>query len=115
MCAFVNSGFWKERVLSETVEFVIIMSMRYMNPSLMGLAHDWAEKNTPDEIPGSHRMRSFHVAPDRGMSIMWFKDQGDLDAAFPMVKQVMNEMAEKFEARAEIQKGITSPELGWGD
>ena len=49
------------------------------------------------------------------MSIMWFSDQNDLDAAFPMVKQVMNDMAQRFEARAEIQKGITSPELEFGD
>ena len=101
--------------MSKQVEFVIIMTMRYMNPSLMGLAHEWAEKNTPSEIPGSHRMRSFHVAPDRGMSILWFENQADLDAAFPMVKQVMNDIADRFEARAEVQKGITSPELEFGD
>ncbi|MGC6454295.1 MAG: hypothetical protein ACON31_10330 [Candidatus Puniceispirillaceae bacterium] len=101
--------------MSKQVEFVIIMTMRYMNPSLMGLAHEWAEKNAPSEIPGSHRMRSFHVAPDRGMSILWFENQADLDAAFPMVKQVMNDIADRFEARAEVQKGITSPELEFGD
>ena len=101
--------------MSNPVEFVIIMSMRYMNPALMGLAHNWAEENTPNEIPGSHRMRSFHIAPDRGMSIVQFKSQDDLDAAFPLIKQVMNDMAQKFEARADIQKGITSPELEWGD
>ena len=32
--------------MSESVEFVIIMSMRYMDPALMGPAHDWAE-STP--------------------------------------------------------------------
>ena len=101
--------------MSNPVEFVIIMSMRYTNPALMGLAHNWAEENTPNEIPGAHRMRSFHIAPDRGMSILWFKSQDDLDAAFPMIKQIMNDMPQKFEARADIQKGITSPELGWGD
>ena len=31
------------------------------------------------------------------------------------IKQVQNEIAEKFEARAEIQKGITSPDLQFGD
>ena len=101
--------------MSEKVEFVIIMTLRYMNPALMGLAHDWAEQNAPKEIPGAHRMRSFHIAPDRGMSIVWFNDQGALDAAFPIIKQVQAEIAEKFEARAEIQKGITSPDLEFGD
>lgn len=101
--------------MSDTVEFVIIMSMRYLNPALMGPAHDWAEKNTPDDVPGCHRMRSFHIAPDRGMSILWFNDQEQLDAAYPMVKGVMNDLAQRFEARAEIQKGITSPELDFGN
>lgn len=101
--------------MSESVEFVIIMSMRFMNPALMGLAHDWAEQNAPQEIPGAHRMRSFHIAPDRGMTLIWFNSQESLDAAFPMIKQVQNEIAEKFEARAEIQKGITSPDLQFGD
>jgi hypothetical protein len=41
-----------------------------MNPALMGLAHDWAEQNAPKEIPGAHRMRSFHIAPDRGMTLI---------------------------------------------
>ena len=49
------------------------------------------------------------------MSIMWFNDQKDLDAAFPMVKEIMNDLAQRFEARAEIQKGITSPELEFGE
>jgi hypothetical protein len=39
--------------MSEPMEFVIIMSMRYMKPALMGLAHDWVEQNSPKEIPGA--------------------------------------------------------------
>ncbi len=101
--------------MSESVEFVIIMSLRYMNPALMGPAHDWVEQNTPSEIPGAHRMRSFHIAPDRGMTIIWFKDQAALDAVFPMIKQLQAELAERFDGRAEIQKGITSPDLEFGD
>ena len=101
--------------MSESVEFVIIMSMRYMNPALMGLAHEWAENNAPSEVPGAHRMRSFHIAPDRGMTMIWFKEQAALDAVFPMIKQLQNDLAAKFEGRAEIQKGITSPDLEFGD
>ena len=101
--------------MSEPTEFVIIMSMRYMKPALMGLAHDWIEQNSPKEIPGAHRLRSFHIAPDRGMTIIWFNSQEALDAAFPFIKKVQGELAEKFEGRAEIQKGITSPSLSFGD
>ena len=96
-------------------EFVIIMSIRYMKPSLMAPAHDWAEKNVPKDVPGAHRHRSFHIAPDRGMSILYFKEKANLDAAFPMVKDVLNGMAERFDAKVESQKGITSPGMDWGD
>ena len=33
------------------------------------------------------RMRSFHMAPDRGMTIIWFNSQQNLDAAFPGLKE----------------------------
>jgi len=33
----------------------------------------------------------------------------------PFIKKVQAELAEKFEGRAEIQKGITSPDLSFGD
>ena len=55
---------------TDDVEFVAILTLRYMEPHLMGLAHDWVEQNAPEEIPGATRMRSFHIAPDRGMSII---------------------------------------------
>ena len=49
------------------------------------------------------------------MTIIWFNNQEALDAAFPFIKKVQAELAEKFEGRAEIQKGITSPTLSFGD
>ena len=40
------------------------------------------------ELPrGLIRMGSFHIAPDRGMTIMWFNNQKNLDEAFPGLKE----------------------------
>ena len=36
---------------TDDVEFVAILTLRYMEPHLMGLAHDWVEQNAPAEIP----------------------------------------------------------------
>ena len=105
----------KSGIPDQQVEFATLMSMCFSNPSLMGLAHQWSEETTPGEVPGSHRMRSFHIAFDRGQTIMWFKKQEDLDAAFSMVKQLFLEIAQRFEGKPDIQKGITSPDLQWGD
>ena len=72
---------------TDDVEFVAILTLRYMEPHLMGLAHNWVEQNAPAEIPGATRMRSFHIAPDRGMSIICFESQEALDAQLPMIEE----------------------------
>ena len=42
---------------TDNVEFVAILTLRYMEPNLMGLAHDWVEHNAPAEIPGAPKRR----------------------------------------------------------
>ena len=102
--------------MSENIEFCAFLSIRYLNPLLMGSAHDWAEQNMPKEMPdGIIRIRNFHIAPDRGMTILWFDTQEHLDAAFPFMKEFQQQLAQRFEARIEAQKGITSPEMDFGD
>jgi hypothetical protein len=101
--------------MSEDVEFCAILTIRYLNPMLMGSAHDWVAQNMPSEMPqGFLRSRSFHIAPDRGMTILWFDKQKNLDAAFPFLKSFQQEIAKRFEANCNAQKGITSPELNAG-
>ena len=91
------------------VEFCAILTIRYLKPSLMGSAHDWVSENMPQLPSGVIRMRSFHIAPDRGMSIIWFKEQIFLDEAFPKLKEFQQAIADRFEAKCQAQKGITSP------
>ena len=59
---------------------------------------------------------SFQPAGEgRGMSIIWFESQEALDAQLPMIKEFQNVLAEKFQGRAVTQKGVTSPNLQFGD
>ena len=101
--------------MSQNHEFCAFLSIRYLNPLLMGSAHDWIADNLPPPPPGVVRIRSFHIAPDRGMTIVWFDSQEHLDGAFPHMKTFQQQLAERFEARVEAQKGITSPESDFGD
>ena len=92
--------------------FCAILHFRYLNPRLMGPAHDFVEQNAPKEMPkGFVSSRSFHIAPDRGMAIMWFKTQQDLDNAFPIFKDFQKKIAEMFDAKISAEKAITSPSL----
>ena len=100
--------------MSQGPEFCAFLNIRYLNPLLMGSAHDWIAGNMPPMPDGVVRMRSFHIAPDRGMTIIWFDGQDHLDAAFPHLKAFQQQIAERFEARCEAQKGITSPEMDFG-
>ena len=94
--------------MSQATEFCAFLSIRYLNPLLMGSAHDWIADNMPPIPEGVVRMRSFHIAPDRGMTIIWFDNQEHLDTAFPHMKAFQQQIAERFEARTEAQKGVTS-------
>ncbi len=97
---------------SNELYFCSILSIRYLNPKLMGPAHDFVEHNVPKDMPkGFVASRSFHIAPDRGMSIMWFETQQDLDNAIPFLKDFQNKLAEMFDGKAYIEKAITSPSL----
>ena len=66
----------------------------------MGSAHDWIGQNMPPIPDGVIGMRSFHIAPDRGMTIIWFDSQEHLDATFPY-EAFQQQIAERFEARTE--------------
>ena len=65
----------EKKVMTEGVEFCAFLTTRYLNSKLMGPAHDWVAANMPELPRGLIRMRSFHMAPDRGMTIMWFNNQ----------------------------------------
>ena len=49
------------------------------------------------------------------MSIIWFESREALDAWLPMIKEFQNTLAEKFQGRAETQKGVTNANLQFGD
>jgi hypothetical protein len=55
------------------------------------------------------------MAPDRGMTIMWFKNQKNLDEAFPELKEFQKALDLRFEARCDVPKGVTSKEFDFGD
>ena len=61
--------------MTEGIEFCAFLTTRYLNSKLMGPAQDWVAANMPELHWGLTRMRSFHVAPDRDMTIMWFNNQ----------------------------------------
>ena len=69
----------------------------------------------PPSPEGLIAMRSFHTAPDRGMSLCCFDTNENLNTAFPSLKEFQQSVAAKFEAKADAQKAITSSQSDFGD
>ena len=67
--------------MNKPVKFCAILTMRYTNKSLMHSAHDYIDKHMPPQPKGLIAMRSFHIAPDRGMSICYFDTNENLNNA----------------------------------
>ena len=55
-------------MVNKDVKFCVVLRMRYLNKSLMQSCHDYIDANMPPPPKGLLAMRSFHIAPDRGMT-----------------------------------------------
>ena len=101
--------------MSNDVKFCAILTMRYINKSLMQSCHDYIDAHMPPPPKGLIAMRSFHISPDRGMSIFYFDTNENLNAAFPSMKEFQQNVATKFDAKADAQKAITSSQSDFGE
>ena len=101
-------------MVNSDVKFCVVLRMRYLNKSLMQSCHDYIDANMPPPPKGLLAMRSFHIAPDRGMTICYFNTMDNLNEAFPHMKKFQQSVADKFEAKADAQKAITSPQSDFG-
>ena len=77
--------------------------------------HDYIDANMPPPPKGLIAMRNFHMAPDRGMTIAYFDTMDNLNEAFTFMKEFQQTVAAKFEANADAQKAITSPQSDFGE
>ncbi len=97
------------------VKFCANLTVRYMNKSLMQSCHDYIASHMPPPPKGLIAKRSFHIAPDRGMSLCYFYTNENLNASFPSMKEIQQSVAAIFEANAYAQKAITSSQSDFGD
>lgn len=81
----------------------------------MQSCHDYIDAHMPPPPKGLIAMRSFHISPDRGMSIFYFDTNKNLNAAFPSMKEFQQNVAAKFDAKADAQKAITSSKSDFGE
>ena len=77
--------------------------------------HDYIAGHMPPPPKGLIAMRSFHIAPDRGMSLCYFDTNENLNAAFPSMKEFLKALLKNSKQKADAQKAITSSQSDFGD
>ena len=65
---------------------VIIGRFRYINAKIMSAGHDWAKGNADLRgLKGLIKVDTFHIAPDRGMAIYYFRKTEHDRTALPQL------------------------------
>ena len=87
-------------------EIVIIGHFRYKNGKIMGVGHDWAEDNADlTWVTGLTKVDTFHIAPDKGMAIYFFRSTEQAKQSLPRLKEFFAGYAEMFECRVNFELG----------
>ena len=60
--------------------FCIFLNVRYSNPKLMHIGHQYVAANfDPTVINGLLEMKAYHISPDKGVGIFTFKSRRSND------------------------------------
>ena len=93
-------------------EIVIIGHFRYKNGKIMGVGHDWAEENADlTWVKGLTKVDTFHIAPDKGMAIYFFKSTEQAKQSLPRLKEFFAGYSEMFECRVNFELGAFNATL----
>ena len=67
--------------------FCIFSNVRYSNPKLMHVAHQYMEQTfDPKQFIGLLELQTFHISPDKGLGIFTFDNQQNMTKYLPNLK-----------------------------
>ena len=93
-------------------QIVVIGRFRYSNAKIMAVGHDWVEENGDfSSVEGMTRVDTFHISPDRGMAIYYFKKAEDAQRAYPQLQDMMSGYATMFECKITWEMGAHNESL----
>ena len=100
------------RVTFLQVPIALIGRFRYANARIMGVGHDWAEENADlTWVAGLTKVDTFHIAPDMGMAVYYFKETEQAKSALPELKKFFHGYAEMFECKINWELGTYNVSL----
>ena len=94
--------------------FCIVCSVRYSNPKLMHVGHQYMADNfDPKTFNGLLEFKSFHITPDKGLGIFTFDNQENMKLNLPNLKAFNKDYEDRFSCKATIETGIVNEELDY--
>ena len=91
---------------------VIIGRFRYINAKIMSAGHDWAEENADLRgLKGLIKVDTFHIAPDRGMAIYYFRKAEHATVALPQLESSFNDYSTMFDCKITWEMGVFNESL----
>ena len=92
--------------------FCIVCSVRYSNPKLMHVGHQYMADNfDPKTFNGLLEFKSFHLTPDKGLGIFTFNNQGNLKKHLSDIKNFNKDYEDRFSCKITVDTGIINPDL----
>mgnify|MGYP001314173328 FL=1 len=92
--------------------FCVICSVRYSNPKLMHVGHQYMADNfDPKTFAGLLEFKSFHITPDKGLGIFTFDNQANMKKHLSDIKNFNKDYEDRFSCKITLDTGIANPDL----
>ena len=92
--------------------FCVFISARYANEKLMHIGHNFMAENLDvNKLTGFMSLRAYHISPNRGLGVMCFDNQKNLEKNMSVLKDIFIDYEERFNCKITIDTGIENREL----
>jgi hypothetical protein len=94
--------------------FCAFLNVRYSNPKLMHVGHQYVASNFDHStLKGLVAVDAYHISPDKGLGIFTFNNQSNLEKHITVLKEFFKDYEDRFSCKATIETGIVNEELDY--
>tara|TARA_X000000950_G_scaffold254276_1_gene317929 strand:- start:40 stop:303 length:264 start_codon:yes stop_codon:yes gene_type:complete len=84
--------------------FCAFLNVRYSNPKLMHVGHQYVASNfDPANLIGLVAVDAYHISPDKGLDIFTFNNQTNLEKHMTVLKEFFKDYEDRFSCKATIE------------
>ena len=92
--------------------FCLFLNVRYANDKLMHVGHNYLTENfEPLTLPGFISLKGYHISPDKGLGIITFDTQKNLEKNLPNLKTLFSDYELRFNCKILYDTGIENKDM----